>query len=205
LVPFFSHAFDACKPLMAALSRSLSLSLYLSLSLSRALSLSGAVVYVMCTIYGRHQEMSESKSKIQVDKTDAFPSGMCADGGDGIKISGNDADAKMSDPSSPPDLGYVEDGDAFLKQVVDVKARMFAESDCVAARISEFVIDAKGPEYTILLVDAVRASFERGDPISTAFIMYDKSHVGTWRHVYFEPIYDGDAFQPKLFAGVQLL
>ena len=192
----------------------------------------------MCTIYGCHQEMSESKSKIQVDKTDAFPSGMCADGGDGIKVSGNDADAKMSDPSSPPDLGYVEDGDAFLKQVVDVKARMFAESDCVAARISEFVIDAKGPEYTILLVseafaksvgrsaaelvgaplaslfgqgtdkytvDAVRASFERGDPISTAFIMYDKSHVGTWRHVYFEPIYDGDAFQPKLFAGVQLL
>eukprot|EP00802_Teleaulax_amphioxeia_P008253 Tamp_08261.p1 GENE.Tamp_08261~~Tamp_08261.p1 ORF type:complete len:722 (+),score=171.18 Tamp_08261:310-2166(+) len=50
------------------------------------------------------------------------------------------------------DLGYVQDGDAFLRQVVGLKARLFASDDKVAARIAEFAVDAEGPEYRIRLV-----------------------------------------------------
>ena len=41
------------------------------------------------------------------------------------------------------DLGYVQDGDAFLRQVVGLKARLFASDDKVAARIAEFAVDAE--------------------------------------------------------------
>jgi len=174
---------------------------------------SGAVAYVICTVAAlgnqRHQTSSPAAAEASADA------------------------ARLSLTS---DLGYVEDGDALLQQVVDSKKRLFVEDDKVAARISEFVLDVGG-EFVVRLcsdkfaqsagrttseivgsplslfygqntdqytIDMIRSCLDRGDPVSTALVLYDKAGVPSWRHLYLEPVYSEQGLQPVLYVGVQL-
>jgi len=67
------------------------------------------------------------------------------------KGGGGGDDGRSRSVGHAHDLGYVEDGDAFLQQVVTSKTRLFAGNDKVAGDISEWVIEAKAPNYNILL------------------------------------------------------
>ena len=53
---------------------------------------------------------------------------------------------------------FVEDGDAFLRDVVAKKTHLFASDADVAARISEFVIEAKGPDFSFQFVSQAFAA-----------------------------------------------
>lgn len=174
----------------------------------------GSVAYVICTV-----------ASVSGQRHSSQPLGMAAD---------DSADARRGSSSS--DLGYVEDGDALLQKVVESKKRLFAVDDKVAARISEFVLEA-GSSYPVCLsserfagscgrstrevigaplsqfygqntdqytIDMIRSCLDRGDPVSTALVLYDKAGVGSWRHIYLEPVYSGQSLQPVLYVGVQL-
>ena len=53
---------------------------------------------------------------------------------------------------------FVEDGDAFLRDVVAKKTHLFASDADVAARISELVIEAKGPDFSFQFVSQAFAA-----------------------------------------------
>ena len=99
----------------------------------------GDVTHMICTVAGAESQRLDSPSPARSD--DAKTSVRRAK--NGRKAAEAEEEGAVEESAwHCSDLGYVQDGDAFLRQVVDSKARLFASDDKVAARIAEFIVDA---------------------------------------------------------------
>ena len=99
----------------------------------------GDVTHMICTVAGAESQRFDSPSPARND--DAKTSVRRVKNG-GKAAEAAEEGAVEESVWHCSDLGYVQDGDAFLRQVVDSKARLFASDDKVAARIAEFIVDA---------------------------------------------------------------